>query len=38
MSQRLLRLQLPKEELDKALTYLLQEEYIMQKDGYLIIP
>ena len=34
----LLRLQLPKEELDKALTYLLQEEYIMQKDGYLIIP
>ena len=32
------RLQLPKEELDKALTYLLQEEYIMQKDGYLIIP
>jgi len=33
----LLRLQLPKEELDKALTYLLQEEYIMQKDGYLII-
>ena len=34
----LLRLQLRKEELDKALTYLLQEEYIMQKDGYLIIP
>ena len=34
----LLHLQLPKEELDKALTYLLQEEYIMQKDGYLIIP
>lgn len=34
----LLRLQLPKEELDKALTYLLQEEHIMQKDGYLIIP
>lgn len=34
----LLRLQLPKEDLDKALTYLLQEEYIMQKDGYLIIP
>lgn len=34
----LFRLQLPKEELDKALTYLLQEEYIMQKDGYLIIP
>ena len=34
----LLRLQLAKEELDKALTYLLQEEYIMQKDGYLIIP
>jgi len=34
----LLRMQLPKEELDKALTYLLQEEYIMQKDGYLIIP
>lgn len=34
----LLRLQLPKEELDKALTNLLQEEYIMQKDGYLIIP
>ena len=34
----LLRLQLPKEELNKALTYLLQEEYIMQKDGYLIIP
>lgn len=34
----LLRLQLPKEELDKALTYLLQEEYIMQKNGYLIIP
>ena len=34
----LLRLQLPKEELDKAFTYLLQEEYIMQKDGYLIIP
>lgn len=33
----LLRLQLPKEELDKALTYLLQEEYIMQKDGYLLL-
>ena len=34
----LLRLQLPNEELDEALTYLLQEEYVMQQDGYLMLP
>ncbi|MBQ8152149.1 MAG: RecQ family ATP-dependent DNA helicase [Prevotella sp.] len=34
----LLRLQLPNKEMDAALTYLLQEEYIIQKDGYLMIP
>ena len=33
----LLRLRLPKEELDAALAYLLQEEYIMQQDGYLML-
>ena len=30
-------LRLPKEELDAALAYLLQEEYIMQQDGYLML-
>ena len=34
----LYRLQLPKEELDQALAYLLKEEYIIQQDGYLLIP
>lgn len=34
----LYRLQLPKEELDRALAYLLKEEYIIQQDGYLLIP
>ena len=33
----LLRLRLPKEELDAALAYLLQEEYIIQQDGYLML-
>ena len=33
----LLRLRLPKEEQDAALTYLLQEEYIIQQDGYLLL-
>ncbi len=33
----LLRLRLPKEELDTALAYLLQEEYIIQQDGYLML-
>ena len=33
----LFRLRLPKEEQDAALTYLLQEEYIMQQDGYLML-
>ena len=33
----LFRLRLPKEEQDAALTYLLQEEYIMQQDGYLLL-
>lgn len=33
----LFRLQLPKEELDAALSYLLQEEYIIQQDGYLLL-
>lgn len=33
----LLRLQLPKEELDAALTSLLQEEHIRQEDGFLTI-
>ena len=33
----LFRLQLPKEEQDAALTYLLQEEYIIQQDGYLLL-
>ncbi|MBP5409101.1 MAG: RecQ family ATP-dependent DNA helicase [Prevotella sp.] len=33
----LLRLRLPKEELDAALSYLLQEEYIIQQDGYLML-
>ncbi len=34
----LYRLQLDKEEMEQALTYLLQEEYIFQEDGYLLIP
>ncbi|MBQ8456948.1 MAG: RecQ family ATP-dependent DNA helicase [Prevotella sp.] len=34
----LYRLQLPKEELDQALACLLKEEYIIQQDGYLLIP
>ena len=34
----LYRLQLPKEELDQALAYLMKEEYIIQQDGYLLIP
>ncbi|MBR4920912.1 MAG: RecQ family ATP-dependent DNA helicase [Prevotella sp.] len=34
----LLRLQLPKEELDAALTSLLQEEHIHQEDGFLTLP
>ncbi len=34
----LYHLQLPKEELDQALAYLLKEEYIIQQDGYLLIP
>ncbi len=34
----LYRLQLPKEELDQVLAYLLKEEYIIQQDGYLLIP
>ncbi len=33
----LFRLRLPKEEQDAALTYLLQEEYIIQQDGYLLL-
>ena len=33
----LFRLQLPKEELDAALTYLLQEEHIRQEDGFLTL-
>jgi ATP-dependent DNA helicase RecQ len=33
----LFRLRLPKEEQDAALTYLLQEEYIIQQDGYLML-
>lgn len=33
----LLRLQLPKEELDAALTSLLQEEHIRQEDGFLTL-
>ncbi|MBQ7420407.1 MAG: RecQ family ATP-dependent DNA helicase [Prevotella sp.] len=33
----LLRLQLPHEEIDTALTYLLQEEYIMQQDGFILL-
>ncbi len=33
----LLHLRLPKEEQDAALTYLLQEEYIIQQDGYLLL-
>ena len=33
----LLRLQLPKEELDAALTSLLQEEHIHQEDGFLTL-
>ena len=33
----LLRLRLPKEEQDAALAYLLQEEYIIQQDGYLLL-
>ena len=28
---------LPKEDLDAALTHLLQEEYITQQDGYLML-
>jgi ATP-dependent DNA helicase RecQ len=34
----LFRLQLPKKEVESALSYLLQEEFIMQKDGFLMIP
>ncbi len=34
----LYRLQLDKEEMEQALTYLLQEEYIFQENGYLLIP
>ena len=33
----LFRLRLPKEEQDAALAYLLQEEYIIQQDGYLLL-
>ena len=33
----LFRLRLPKEEQGAALTYLLQEEYIIQQDGYLLL-
>ena len=33
----LFRLRLPKEEMDAALAYLLQEEYIIQQDGYLLL-
>lgn len=33
----LFRLRLPKEELDAALAYLLQEEHIIQQDGYLML-
>jgi ATP-dependent DNA helicase RecQ len=33
----LFRLRLPKEEQDAALAHLLQEEYIMQQDGYLLL-
>ena len=33
----LLRLRLPKEEQDAALTYLMQVEYIIQQDGYLLL-
>ena len=32
-----LHLGLPKEDLDAALTHLLQEEYITQQDGYLML-
>ena len=33
----LFRLRLPQKELNSALSYLLQEEYIFQKDGYLML-
>ena len=33
----LFRLRLPKEEMYAALAYLLQEEYIIQQDGYLLL-
>ena len=34
----LFRLQLPQKETEAALSYLLQEEFIIQKDGFLMIP